>query len=45
MWTKPDTLQFKWKNDRSSQHGYTSGGKIHIFVFPIESAQHVTLFL
>jgi len=43
-WTKSDT-----SNGKMTTAGlYTSGGKIHteyFFVFPIESAQHVMLFL
>jgi len=43
-WTKSDTLQFRWKNDHSRviplAEKYTP-----CFFFPIESAQHVMLFL
>ena len=43
-WTKPDALQFKWKNDHS--RAIPQAAKYTIFLFfPIESAQHVMLFL
>jgi len=43
-WTKPDTLQFKWKNSHS--RAYLWWQNIHYFsVFQIESAQYVMLFL
>jgi len=43
-WTKPHTLQFKWKNDHSRAiplvAKYTP-----CFFFPFECAQHVMFFL
>jgi len=43
-WTKPDTLQFKWKNDHS--RAIPLGATYTLFFFfPIESAQHAILFL
>jgi len=43
-WTKPDALQFKWKNDHSKAIVLETKCTL-FFVFPIESAQHVMLFL
>ena len=42
-WTKPDTLQFKWKTNHSRAILWWQN--THFFsVFPIEGTQHVTLF-
>jgi len=43
-WTKPNALQFNWKNDHSRAIPLATKYTL-IFVFPIESAQHVILFL
>jgi len=43
-WTKPDTLQFKWKNNHSRAIPLAAKYTL-ISVFTIESAQHVMLFL
>jgi len=42
-WAKPDTQQFKWKNNHSGT--IPLAAKYILFFFPIESAQHVMLFL
>jgi len=43
-WTKPNALQFKWKNDHSRAIPLAAKYTL-FFVFPIESAQFVILFL
>jgi len=43
-WTKPNALQFKWKNGDS--RAIPLATKYTLFFFlPIENAQHVMLFL
>jgi len=42
-WTKPDTLQFKWKNNHSRAIPLAAKYTRLLF-FPIESAQHMMLF-
>jgi len=43
-WTKPGALQFKWKNGHRRAIPWRQNTH-YFFVFPIESAQHVMLFL
>jgi len=43
-WTKPDALRFGWKNSHSRAIPLAAKYTV-LFCFPIESAQHVMLFL